>query len=125
MTIEDNFRKFEYRPSRIAAGFDLRFVAEGKTLNGFCEDLSCEGIRALIDGFVVVGSLGRIIFGHSTGTLDLEAQVAYIDDFHVGFVFLFQSPWERGIINSLMASIHRSSSETGIVVYPNSDRECI
>jgi hypothetical protein len=111
MKIEESIRKFEYRPCRITAGFDLEFVAEGKTLHGLCEDVSDDGIRATLNGSVVVGSFGLVIFCHSTGVLELEAQVAYLDGTHVGLVFLFQTPWERGIINHLIASIRSSSGE--------------
>jgi hypothetical protein len=117
MKIEDSVRKFEYRPCRITAGFDLEFVAEGKTLHGLCEDVSNEGIRAILDGSVVVGSFGLVIFSHSTGVLELEAQVAYLDKHHVGLVFLFQTPWERGIINRLIASIQSRTGDSIIVSF--------
>ena len=115
MKLEDSVRKFEYRPCRITAGFDLEYVAEGKTLHGLCEDVSNEGIRATLDGSVVVGSFGLVIFGHSTGVLELQAQVAYIDRCHVGLVFLFPTPWERGIITSLIASIQKGTGDSQII----------
>jgi len=117
MKTEDNVRRFEFRPRRVTAGFDLEFVAEGKCLRGFCEDVSNEGIRARLDGSVVVGSFGLVIFSHSTGVLELEAQVAYLDGHHVGLVFLFQTPWERGVINRLIASIQSSTSGSTIVSF--------
>jgi hypothetical protein len=118
MKIEDSVRKFEYRPRRITAGFDLEFVAQRKTLHGLCEDVSNEGIRATFDGSVAVGSFGLVVFSHSTGVLELEAQVAYIDRGHVGLVFLFQTPREREIIDSLIASLQSSTGDCLVVPFP-------
>jgi hypothetical protein len=118
MKIEDSGRKFEYRPCRVTAGFDLEFVAQGKTLHGLCEDVSSEGIRATLDGSVIVGSFGLVVFSHSTGVLELEAQVTYIDKCHVGLVFLFQTPSERRIIDSLIDSIQSSKGGSLVVSFP-------
>jgi hypothetical protein len=117
MKIEDSVRKFEYRPCRITAGFDLEFVAQGKTLHGLCEDVSTEGIRVTLDGPVIVGSFGLVTFCHSTGVLELEAQVTYIDRGHVGLVFLFQTPSERSIIDSLIVSIQSSKGDSLVVPF--------
>ena len=117
MNNQDSVRKFEYRPSRTAGGFDFEFIAEGKTISGFCKDLSEEGIRAKLDGPVVVGSFGLVVLRHSGGELELEAQVAYIDKFHVGIVFLFQTAWERTAINNLIASIQDIPGESMIVPF--------
>lgn len=110
MNNENSIRKFEYRPSRTTGRFDLEFVVEGKTILGYCKDVSEEGIRASLDGSVEVGGFGLVVFRHSGGVLELEAQVAYIDGSQVGLVFLFQTPWERGAINSLIASIQQDGS---------------
>jgi hypothetical protein len=118
MKIEDSVRKFEYRPCRITAGFDLEFVAEGRTLQGLCEDVSNEGLRATFDGSVIVGSFGLVVFSHSAGVLELEAQVTYIDRCHVGLAFLFQTPWERQLIHDLIASIRSSASDSFVVPFP-------
>jgi hypothetical protein len=117
MKKQDSVRKFEYRPSRTAGGFDLEFIADGKTITGFCKDLSEEGIRATLDGPVVVGSFGLVVFRHSTGTLELEAQVAYIDKLHIGIVFLFQTAWERTAINNLIALIQDIPGESMVVPF--------
>ena len=117
MKIEDSVRKFEYRPCRITASFDLEFVAQGKTLQGLCEDVSHEGIRATLDGSVVVGSFGLVIFSHATGVLEIEAQVAYIDRGHTGLVFLFQTPWERAMIDKLIALIQNTSGNSLILPF--------
>jgi|HubBroStandDraft_1064217.scaffolds.fasta_scaffold496504_1 hypothetical protein len=117
MKNDQSFRRFEYRPCRITAGFDLEFVADGKTLLGICSDVSDEGIRATLDGAVVVGSFGLVVFRHSTGLLELEAQVAYIDERQVGLVFLFQTSWERGMVTSLIASIQNNPDDSLIVPF--------
>ena len=117
MNFDDSIRRFEYRPCRITASFDLEFVALGKTFNGLCEDVSYEGIRATLDGSVVVGSFGLVIFSHATGVLELEAQVAYVERGHIGLVFLFQTPWERGTIANLIASFQNESGGSLILPY--------
>jgi hypothetical protein len=117
MKTEDSVRKFEYRPCRITASFDLEFVAQGKTLLGLCEDVSHEGIRATLDGSVVVGSFGLVIFGHAAGALEIEAQVAYVERSHIGLVFLFQTPWERAMIDKLITSIQNDSGDALIMPF--------
>jgi hypothetical protein len=118
MKNQQSIRRFEYRPCRITAGFDLEFVADGKTLLGLCTDVSDEGIRATLDGSVVVGSFGLVVFRHSAGLLELEAQVTYIDRCQVGLVFLFQTSWERAMITSLIASIQNNPDDSLVVPFP-------
>jgi hypothetical protein len=108
MNEQQSIRSFEYRPCRVTASFDFEFVAGGKTLLGLCTDVSNEGIRATLDGSVVLGSFGLVIFRHSTGLIELEAQVAYVDNRHVGLVFLFRTSWEREMIAGLIASIQKA-----------------
>ena len=117
MKTEDSVRKFEYRPCRVTASFDLEFVAQGKTLHGLCEDVSHEGIRATLDGSVVVGSFGLVIFGHATDLIEIEAQVAYIERSHIGLVFLFHTQWERAMIDKLIASIQDGSGDAPILPF--------
>ena len=98
-------RKFEYRPSRIAAGIYVEFKTGGETIPGTCKDVSDTGIRASLDGSVVVGSSGVLTLRHSIGVLALEAQVAYMDKSQVGLTFLFKTNWEREITAEYIASI--------------------
>jgi hypothetical protein len=111
-------RRFEYRPCRIAAGFDIDFVSGGETLHGRCRDVSDAGIRATLDGFVDVGASGLLILQHPTGVLELEAQVAYIDNRQVGLVFLFETPWECALTIEYMASIANREAPFVIVRFP-------
>lgn len=115
MKRDDGVRKFEYRLCRITASFDLEFVAQGKTLNGLCEDVSHDGIRVILDGPVVVGSFGLISFRHPMGTLELEAQVTHINGIHVGIVFIYQTSWEREMIDNLMASLKNNAADALVV----------
>jgi hypothetical protein len=115
MTEPSNIRKFEYRPCRIAGGFAIDFVVGGKTLHGICKDVSNSGIRATLDGSVAVGDSGPLILLHSMGALELEAQVAYIDELHVGLEFRFRTPWECATAIEFVASI-ASYSSTGLAV---------
>ena len=107
----DGVRKFEYRPSRIAAGIDVEFKTGGETIQGTCKDVSDTGIRVILDGSVLVGSSGVLTLRHVIGVLALEAQVAYMDKSQVGLTFLFKTNWEREITAEYIASI----------VWPNSN----
>jgi len=98
-------RKFEYRPSRMTAGIDVEFKTGGETIQGACKDVSDTGIRASLDGCVVVGSSGVLTMRHAIGVLALEAQVAYMDRSQVGLTFLFKTNWEREITAEYIASI--------------------
>jgi PilZ domain len=117
MEKQNSVRKFEYRPCRIATGFELEFVAEGKALRGVCEDLSEDGIRVTLDGSVAVGTIGVLSFSHSCGVLELESQVTHANMSHFGLVFMFQTPWERGMVKSLIASIQNSPADPRVLPY--------
>ena len=101
----ESVRKFEFRPCRMKAGFDVTFVAGEETVHGVCRDLSGTGVRAEFDGLVIIGSSGQLILRHPSGVLNLEAQVAYIEKSQVGLVFLFKTPSERALIARLIGAI--------------------
>jgi len=94
MSSLQNIRKFEYRSSRIRAGFSVDFIAEGETFHGLCRDVSDAGIRAKFDGLIAVGSSGLLILRHPSRVLRLEARVSHVDKGQVGLVFLFKTPAE-------------------------------
>jgi hypothetical protein len=118
MAEPNNIRKFQYRPCRIAAGFDVDFVAGGETLHGICRDVSNSGIRATLNGSVAVGNSGVLILHHPMGVLELEAQVAYIEELQVGLEFLFKTPWECAMTIEFVASIANHSSTALAVRFP-------
>lgn len=118
MTTPRNIRKFEYRPCRIAGGFGVDFVVSGETLHGICTDVSNSGIRATLGGSVAVGDSGLLILLHSKGVLELEAQVAYIEELHVGFEFLFKTPWECAATIAFVSSIANHSATALAVRLP-------
>jgi hypothetical protein len=99
------FRKFEYRPSRLNAGFMVDFSVGGETFYGRCTDVSSEGIRAELEGAPPVEATGLLTLRHPIGVLESEARVAYVEDSSVGFAFLFQTPRERGITREFIAAI--------------------
>jgi hypothetical protein len=118
MSDPESIRKFEYRPCRIATGFDVDFVVGGRSLHGLCQDVSDAGIRATLDGSLAVGSTGALILRHPTGVFKVEAQVAYIEKDQVGLVFVFKTPLER--VNSVeyMVSIANYAAGSQVVRYP-------
>jgi hypothetical protein len=118
MSDPQNIRKFEYRPCRIVTGFDIDFVAGGVKLHGLCQDVSDTGIRAALDGALSVGSSGLLILRHPTGILEIEAQVANIEQDQVGLVFVFKTPLER--VNSIeyVASIAAYEAASQVVRFP-------
>lgn len=101
----ESVRKFEFRPCRMKAGFDVTFVAGEETVHGVCRDLGGTGVRAEFDGSVTIGTSGELILRHPSGVLNLEAQVAYIEKSQVGLVFLFKTPSERALIARLIGAI--------------------
>lgn len=118
MSESSSIRKFEYRPCRIAGGFGVDFVVSGETLHGICTDVSNSGIRATLGGSVAVGDSGLLILMHSNGVLELEAQVAYIEELHVGFEFLFRTPLECTTTIEFVASIANHSATALAVRLP-------
>jgi len=101
----NSLRKFEYRPCRLATGFNVDFVAEGEAIHGVCKDVSDAGIRAEFDGSVTVGSSGLLILRHPTGILKLVARVAYCEKYQVGLEFLLDTPSERRMTSDFIAAI--------------------
>lgn len=115
MSESENIRKFEYRPSRIATGFDVDFVSGESKFLGLCKDVSDTGIRAIFDEPLAVGSTGVLILRHPAGRLQLQAQVSYVEKRQVGFVFVFNSAWEREMTTGYIASIARDTASTPVV----------
>jgi len=118
MSALKSIRKFEYRPCRIAAGFDVDFVVGAETIHGRCRDVSDTGIRAALDVFVSVGSSGLLILRHPTGELEIESRIAYAEKDHVGLIFLFRSSWEREITSDYIASISSIADASLIIQFP-------
>lgn len=116
MTDPNSVRKFEYRPCRIATGFDVDFVASGITLHGLCGDVSNSGIRATFNGSVAVGTSGVLILRHPAGELKIEAQVTYIQNGQVGIEFIFKSSWESDRTIEYVASIANHAAQ--VVRFP-------
>jgi hypothetical protein len=118
MTDARSIRKFEYRPCRIATGFDIDFVSGGETLHGICRDVSDSGIRATFDGSVQLGGSGLLVLRHPKGVLELEAQVAYIENRQVGLVFIFETPWQCALTIEFITSISNHDAPCLIVRFP-------
>jgi hypothetical protein len=118
MSSPDNIRKFEYRPCRIATGFDVDFIAAGETFHGICKDVGNSGIRAIFDSSVPVESSGLLILRHPLGLLKLDAQVVYIENHQVGLEFRFNTPWECSVAIEFIASIANHSEPPLIVRFP-------
>jgi hypothetical protein len=108
-----SFRKFEYRRTRIKAGFSVDFIAVGETFHGLCKDVSDAGICAELNGPIVVGSSGLLILRHPSGVLRVEARASHIDKGQVGFVFLFKTPAESDMIVGFIASIATPTDFSG------------
>lgn len=115
MTDPGTIRKFEYRPCRIVTGFEIDFVVQKDVFHGTCRDVSDAGIRATLDGSVTVGISGRLTLRHPVGVLEVEAQVAYIEKLFVGFVFLFETPWESAKVIDYMALIAKYEADSQVV----------
>lgn len=114
----ENVRKYEYRPCRIATGFFVDFVVIGNVLHGFCRDVSDDGIRASLDGSLSVGISGLLSLHLPTGELKLEAKVAYSEGGQVGLIFLFKSPWERGVTVECIAQVANHTGDSQVVPFP-------
>lgn len=87
------------------AGFNVDFIAEGKTFHGLCKDVSDAGIRAEFDGPIAVGSSGLLILRHPLQVLKLEARVSHVDKDQVGLIFIFKTPEECGMTVAYIAEI--------------------
>jgi hypothetical protein len=111
-------RKFEYRPCRITTGFDVDFAIGEETLSGLCRDVSNTGIRVKLEGSVVVGDSGLLTLHHPMGVLRLEAHVAYIDQWHVGLVFDFETPRERTATAEYMSVVANHAAASMLVEFP-------
>jgi hypothetical protein len=119
MTDLDKIRKFEYRPCRISAGFEIDFVVAGELHHGLCRDVSNSGIRATLDGPVAVDSSGLLFLRHPSGVLELGAQVAYTEKREVALVFLFKTPEECERATKYMASIADQADTSQVIRFQN------
>jgi hypothetical protein len=122
MSNPDHIRRFEYRPCRIAAGFNVDFVMGAKTLHGTCTNVSDAGIRAEFDGSVAVGASGILILRHPSGVLQLESHVAYIEMSQVGLVFILRTSWEREVTTNFIASIANQTADPLVVRFQSNSR---
>lgn len=115
MSEPENIRSFEYRPSRINAGFNVDFVAGEETFHGLCRDISETGLRAAFEDALTVSGSGTLILRHPTGTLELEATVGYVDKTQAGFEFVFKTTRDREIATEYIADIARIAKGTPVV----------
>ena len=117
MAESGNIRKFEYRPYRVATGFAVEFIRDGKTVTGICRDVSDTGIRAEFAESLDEGDKGLLVLRHSTGTLEVEAQVGYQDKAQVSLTFHFKTSWERGLAVEFIAGIANHSDTAPFLRY--------
>lgn len=118
MSVPKDIRKFEYRPCRIATGFDVDFVTGEETFQGLCRDVSDSGIRVAFDESPPVGASGVLSLRHPNGTLEIEAQVGYVKEREVGFLFVFKTDWQRELTTEFIASIANISAVAPVVRFP-------
>jgi hypothetical protein len=107
--------RFEYRIPRTATSFSVDFTQGEVTLHGLCRDVSQQGIRADLDGPVLVGTTGILVLRHSAGAIKLEAQVAYVENGQAGLTFVFHAAHERGTIHRLIAAIADAPANLHII----------
>lgn len=99
-----NVRSFRYRPTRIQAGFKVKFITDSGLVEGICRNISGEGMRAELLDSLDVGTCGQVILYHPSRTIELEARIAYQDGGESAFVFQFRSAWEREQVSALMTA---------------------
>ncbi len=105
----------QYRRPRLTTGFDVDFAPAGELIHGLCKDVSEEGLRAEFTGWISLQAAGLLILRHPIGVLQLQAQVAYVKDKHVGLIFDFGTPWQRSMTKEFIATI-ADQTTTAIVV---------
>lgn len=113
----ENIRSFQYRPSRITAGFNVDFVTNEETFHGLCRDISETGLRAAFDYALDVGSSGTLTLLHPIGTLTLEAMIGYVDRTEAGFEFVFRSARDHEIATEYIAGIAKADKGTQVVPF--------
>jgi hypothetical protein len=118
MSDPKTIRRFEYRPCRINAGIKVDFVTDAGTFHGLCRDVSDTGIRAWFDGLLELGNSGVLTLRHPAGVLELEGQIAYVEEYQVGLTFIFRSPWERRMTVEYIASIANQRVPTPVIPFP-------
>jgi len=111
----DSIRTFVYREPRMATGFNVDFLAGGSPLSGLCRDVSDTGIRAEFDDPLILGDTGLLTLRPPSGVLELRAQIAYIEKRQVGFLFLFETAWERRMTVEFIAAIPNDTGAAPIV----------
>lgn len=105
MSNRQSVRKFEFRPSRIKADFNVDFIADDEIFRGLCKDVNEAGIRAEFDSVIEPGRSGLLILRHRICELKLEAQVVYVADGQVVLVFLFKTASQHQLAVHFIASI--------------------
>jgi len=118
MTPPASVRRFEYRHCRVSTGFEVEFVVNGKALFGTCKDVSDDGVRVCVDGSLEVGDSGLLILRYRASALEVEAQVAYMQQCHVGLIFVFSTGWERQVTGEFIASIASELGDLSVVRFP-------
>lgn len=98
-----NVRSFRYRPTRVQAGFKVRFATESGLVEGICRNISGEGMRAELLDNLEAGTSGQVTLYHPSRTVELEAKIAYQDGGESAFVFQFRSAWEREQVSALLS----------------------
>ncbi|MFP5277581.1 MAG: PilZ domain-containing protein [Acidobacteriota bacterium] len=103
-------RPFHFRPYRVEARLALEFTCGGVKLQGVSRDISCNGVRAILNGKLAIGDRGLLMIHSDRKCLELHARVKYIDQGETAFTFSFDSPWERDRVTDLIKRIQRTSS---------------
>jgi hypothetical protein len=65
-----------------------------------------------------LGISGLLSLHLPTGELKLEAKVAYSEGGQVGLIFLFKSPWERGVTVECIAQVANHTGDSQVVPFP-------
>lgn len=90
-----NVRTFEYRACRIDTTFAVDFESGGEKSRGLCRNVSAAGICAEFDIPLSIRASGTLTLYHRRSTLQIPAEVSYVQQGQVGLIFQFHSPQER------------------------------
>lgn len=103
-------RPFHFRPYRVNARLSIEFACGDVKLQGVSRDISCNGLRASLNGKIAIGDRGLLMIQSDRLCLELKARAKYIDQEETAFTFSFDSHWERDRLMDLINRIQKLPS---------------
>lgn len=109
-------QKFRYRMPRYTVDLPVRVELDGKTAEGRCTQISCEGMQVDLADPLPEVFVGTAVIGCPSATLEIRVRRAHSGTRQDAFRFIFESERERLAVAYLVTQVTNRNCEPKLML---------